>query len=186
VALTTGNATPTTAVRPATPTAAAPAQLATTGSETVVTKTLVPRTAASHSASAPEALLLSNTTLVPGEATILSGMGCDPGAEVVVLIDGKEVGLTMANGQGTFSTSLTPPDLGAGQATVVARCGSKTFTALVSMVATSRVSAPEGSVAVFGIFVLLGVVLVRGQVNSNGTRRRRRKRGASDLLDEIG
>jgi len=148
-----------------------------------------PSTASSGSGPLPVApgpLLLSSTTLVPGEATILSGAGCDPGAEVVVSIDGKQVGMTMANGQGTFSTSLTPPDLGAGQATVVASCGSKTFTALVSMVATSRASAPEGSVAVFGIFVLLGVVLVRGQVNSNGTRRRKRRRGASDLLDEIG
>jgi hypothetical protein len=66
-----------------------------------------------------------------------------------------------------------------GQVTVTATCGSKSFVAVATLVTTAKVSAPEGSVAVGGGFVLLGGVLVRGQFGSTaGRRRRRRRRGA--------
>jgi hypothetical protein len=53
--------------------------------------------------------------------------------------------------------------------------------ALLATVTTSTVSAPEGGAAIFGVFVLLGFVLLRGQFTSHGTHRRRR-RGAADVL----
>jgi hypothetical protein len=43
----------------------------------------------------------------------------------------------------------------------------------IAVVATSKVSTPEGSAAVFGVFVLLGMVLLRGQFGGNARRRRR-------------
>ena len=81
-----------------------------------------------------------------------------------------------------FSSSLTPQ--GVGQVTITAACGTKRFATEVSVVATSSASTPEGSVAVFGIFVLLGAVLVRGQFGGSATRRRRRRRGAMDILED--
>jgi len=102
---------------------------------------------------------------------------------VVVSIGGKTVGETTADSQGTFSTSITPPDLGAGLVTVTATCGSIQMATLLAFVVTSTVTAPEGGAAVFGVFVLLGFVLLRGQLSSNSTRRRRR-RGAADILAE--
>jgi hypothetical protein len=145
-----------------------------------------PSTAGSGSgplAGAPQTLELSRITLVPGQPTRMTGHGCAPGAEVVVSINGKEVARITANSQGTFSTSLTPPDQGVGEVTMTATCGSKTFAATVSLVTTSKVSAPEGGVAAGGAFVLLGGILVRGQFGSTSSRRRRRRRGASDILE---
>jgi hypothetical protein len=95
-------------------------------------------------------------------------------------VGGQVVGVATANGGGAFSSTVTPPTQGAGQVTITAACGSKRFVAVVSVVATSGVSAPEGSAAVFGIFVLLGVVLVRGQFGGAASRRRRRH-GAADI-----
>jgi hypothetical protein len=131
---------------------------------------------------APLTLGLSRITLVPGEPTVMTGRGCAPGANVVVSINGKEVDQIRANNHGTFSTSLTPLAQGVGQVTVSAVCGSKKFVAIANLVTTAKVSGPEGSVAVFGTFVLLGAVLVRGQFGSTAARRRRRRRGASEIL----
>jgi hypothetical protein len=134
-----------------------------------------PSTAGSNSLP-PKTLQLSRITLVPGQQTIMSGRGCAPGATVFVSINGKDVGQLTANSEGAFSTSLTPFDQGVGQVTVTARCGSKSFVAIANLVSTAKVSAPEGSVAVGGGFVLLGGVLVRGQFGSSASRRRRRRR----------
>ena len=134
-------------------------------------------------ASAPKALRLSRITLVPGQATVMTGHGCAPDADVVVFIGKEEVEQITANSQGTFSTSLTPPDLGVGQVTITVVCGPKRFVAEATLVTTAKVSGPESSVAVGGAFVLLGAVLVRGQFGSTTNRRRRRRRGVSDFVD---
>jgi hypothetical protein len=102
---------------------------------------------------------------------------------VALFISGRVVGMATVNAQGTFSASLAPTDQGAGQVTVTASCGSKRFAAVLSTVATSTGTPPEGSVALFGIFVLLGAVLIRGQFGNATRRRRRRRVGASDILD---
>jgi hypothetical protein len=121
--------------------------------------------------------------VVPGEPTVLTGQGCVPGAQVVLSIAGKQVGLTTANSQGAFSTSYTPSGIAAGQVTITATCGAMKFATLLSMVTAAAVSAPEGSAAVFGTFVLLGAVLLRGQFGSRTRRRsRRRRRPASEVL----
>ncbi len=138
-----------------------------------------PSTAGS-STGPPATLQLSRVTLVPGQPTVMSGRGCAPGAAVLVSINGKRVGQLTADSQGAFSTSLTPFVQGVGQVRVTATCGSKSFVAVATLVTTAKVSAPEGSVAVGGAFVLLGGVLVRGQFGSTA-RRRRRRRGAPTI-----
>jgi hypothetical protein len=47
----------------------------------------------------------------------------------------------------------------------------------LSIVDTARASSPEGSAGVFGVFVLFGGLLVKGQY-PGGAARRRRKKGA--------
>ncbi len=144
--------------------------------------TPAPHVAASGSGpSAAKTLQVSRHTLVPGQPTVISGRGCAPGALVVVSIEGKEVELTRADSQGAFSASLAPPG-GVGQVTVTATCGSKKFVAVLTLVTTAKVSAPAGSVAAFGTFVLLGGLLVRGQFGTTSRRGRRKHRGASDVL----
>jgi uncharacterized membrane protein YgdD (TMEM256/DUF423 family) len=129
-----------------------------------------------------KSLTLSRGTVKPGETLEATGAGCAAKIPVVISIDGNNVGTTTTNDQGAFATSITPLDLGAGQVTVTATCGSTQLTALLATVATATVSSPEVSAGIFGVFVLLGLVLFRGQFTSNVTRRRRR-RGAADILD---
>ena len=114
----------------------------------------------------------------------MAGSGCAAGQPVVLSIAGKTVGRTTSNDQGEFSTSITPPNLGAGEVTVLATCGAVQVGTLLSTVITSQVTTPENGAAVFAVFVLLGFVLLRGQFNSNGTRRRRRSSGADILAEE--
>jgi len=123
-------------------------------------------------------LLLSHSTIVPGESTVATGWGCDPGQQVFLTIAGDQVGRAIADSQGMFSVPITPPGSGARDMTVLASCGSRTFGVLLSVVASSAVSTPEGVTAVFGVFVLLGLVLLWGEFGSSASRRRRKQRRA--------
>ena len=114
------------------------------------------------------------------------GVGCAPGAPVVLAIGGTTVATTTADSSGAFSASITPPTQEAGKVTVTATCGSTQLATLLALVSTSTVSTPEGGAAVFSVFVLLGAVLLRGQFTSNVTHRRakhrRRRRSIADIL----
>ncbi len=127
--------------------------------------------------------MLSSKALVPGESLVLRGSGCAPGIEVPIFIDGRRVSSTTANSQGSFSAAVTPDQV--GQLTITAKCGAKTFVSFALVVATSKALSPAGSSAVFGVFVLLGVVLLRGQITGGGSTRRRRRRGAADVLASV-
>ena len=147
--------------------------------------TVRPSTSASTSTSTVSSgplsrLVLSSNALVPGESLVLRGSGCAPGIEVPIFIDGRRVGSTTANSQGSFSAAVTPDQV--GQLTITAKCGDKTFVSVALVVATSKALSPAGSSAVFGVFVLLGFVLLRGQITGGGSTRRRRRRGAADIL----
>ena len=148
--------------------------------------TVRPSTSASTSTSTVSSgplsrLVLSHNALVPGESLVLRGSGCAPGIEVPIFIDGRRVGSTTANSQGSFSAAVTPDQV--GQLTITAKCGDKTFVSVALVVATSKALSPAGSSpAVFGVFVLLGFVLLRGQITGGGSTRRRRRRGAADIL----
>ena len=103
---------------------------------------------------------------------------------MILVIDRKVVGRTTANAKGRFSATITPPGTGIGQFKVTASCGSRTFDVLLAVVSTSKLSSPEASTAVFGVFVLLGIVLLRGLFGGSGTRRRRKRPGTPDNLGE--
>jgi hypothetical protein len=116
--------------------------------------------------------------LVPGESTVVRGMGCVPESQVILTIAGNQVGQATANSQGAFSASIIPRGYKIGQETVTVSCGSRTFGVLLAVVATAVVRTPEGTTAVFGVFVLLGFVLLWGQFGTSASRRRRKRRGA--------
>lgn len=130
----------------------------------------------------PSRLHLQRGAVLPGQSTVVSGVGCPPGASVVIKIGGQTVRVTTASSQGAFSTSVIPPDRGTGRFAVTATCGTKQFSGSVSIVAPAAASAPEGVAAVFAVFILLGVVLVRGLLGSGVKRRRRRKQEAARAL----
>jgi hypothetical protein len=112
--------------------------------------------------------------VVPGQSTVISGTGCDRGVPVIVTIGGQQVGRSESTSSGAFSTRINPPDIGAGELSVKVSCGPVYLTS-IAVVATSKSTSPEGGAAIFGVFILLGFVLLRGQFN--GTSRRRRRSG---------
>ena len=67
---------------------------------------------------------------------------------------------------------------------MTASCGPRTFDVLLAVVSTSKLSSPEASTAVFGVFVLLGILLLRGLFGGGGSRRRRKRPGTPDNLGE--
>jgi len=86
---------------------------------------------------------------------------------------GRAVGTALSSATGTFSAWVTPPGVGAGQFALTVSCGAQ-LVAPLAVVASSSSTSPESEAALFGVFVLLGFVLLRGQFNTSGTRRRRR------------
>ena len=118
--------------------------------------------------------LLSQSAVDPGGSTTLHGQGCVPDSAVVFTLAGKPIGSTTANNQGTFSAIIAPPGTKIGQVTVTASCGTKTFDVALTLVSTAALHTPEGTTAVFGVFVLLGLVLLWGQFGSSASRRRKR------------
>jgi len=123
--------------------------------------------------------------VIPGESTTATGVGCVPGSQVVLAIGSTNVGYGTADSQGAFAVSFTPSSQLTGLRQVTATCGSLQLATLLAVVTTSTVSTPEGAAGVFGVFILLGAVLLRGQFTSNVTRRRRRRnRGAKEILEQ--
>jgi hypothetical protein len=120
--------------------------------------------------------LLSHSTIDPGGSTELHGEGCVPGNQVVLTFDGNVVGQTTANNQGMFSASIVPHGYKIGQETVTVSCGSRTFGVELAVVSTAAARTPESTTAVFGVFVLLGLVLLWGQFGSSASRRRKHRR----------
>ena len=116
---------------------------------------------------------LTHSTLDPGGSTRVHGDGCPADDQVTLTLDGIVVGTTTANSDGAFSASIIPHGYKIGQETVTVTCGTRTFGVLLSVVSTSVIKTPESTTAVFGVFVLLGLVLFWGQLNTRGKRRRR-------------
>ncbi len=125
-------------------------------------------------------LLLAPAVLKPGGSTVASGDGCPPGSAVTVTVGDKPVASTTANDQGAFSTPISPGRSLTGQQKVTATCGPTELSTVLSFVVTSTLTAPEAGAATFGVFVLLGFVLLRGQFM---TLVRRRRRPATDDLE---
>ena len=145
------------------------------------TPTPVPTPVAVHTAS----LILSSPAIIPGASTTASGTGCTPESPVDLSILGHTVATTTADQAGDFSAPVSPP-AGSGQFTVIATCGAVQLTAFLDVVASAESSNPEGGAAVFCVFVLIGVVLLRGQFSISSRQRRRRRRSAADILGTSG
>ncbi|HUC03914.1 MAG TPA: putative Ig domain-containing protein [Acidimicrobiales bacterium] len=132
----------------------------------------------------PPVITLSTSTLVPGESTTVRGEGCAAGSTVQLVLDGHPVGSTTATAAGRFTATVVPQSADIGPHTLTATCGSTREAVVVTMVALSKLSTPESGAAIFCVFILLGLILLRGQYYTNGTRRRR-KRTAAEMLDDV-
>jgi len=126
-------------------------------------------------------LTLSQSSISPYGSTVVRGAQCPPGSQVVISVDGRRESVTNADDQGRFSFRLAPGSLPVGPHQVTAACGWLSQSTTLNAVVTSTASTPESSAAAFGAFVLLGVVLLRGQFDTSATRRRKR-RSADEVL----
>jgi hypothetical protein len=115
---------------------------------------------------------LSPDVLKPGGTTIANGNGCAPGSNVTITIDSRLIASATADAQGAFSANVTPDKSFSGEQTVKATCGANQLATLLTLEVTSRVSTPEAGAATFAVFVLLGFVLLRGQITTRIRRRR--------------
>jgi hypothetical protein len=69
-------------------------------------------------------LTIDDATLAPGQQFHLSGTGCAPASTVVVRLDGRQLGVTHADGDGDFVfVGTVPPGTAPGQHTLSAVCG---------------------------------------------------------------
>jgi uncharacterized repeat protein (TIGR01451 family) len=165
------------------PTSGGPAALTSPGAPAPGAPGALPPVAPGFHAGPGAGLTLSPSSISPGGSTVVSGVGCPADTPVVIAIDGKTVGHSRSDGRGRFSTRITPPStLKVGPHRVTATCGPVTLSATLNVVVTTSTnSIPEGAAAAFAVFVLLGVILLRGQFDTNASSRRRR-RGAADVL----
>jgi hypothetical protein len=97
-------------------------------------------------------------SIAPGEDLTVSGAGCVPGEKVVLAIDGTNLAVTKADGQGAFQiTAPTPGDLPVGRHSLVATCGDQSVDSPLDVVLTSSVQgiggAPAAIITVFGLFL---------------------------------
>ena len=67
---------------------------------------------------------VDDSTVVAGQSVVASGTGCGAGDTVTFSIDGTTLGTTTASSTGTYSSTVTIPDLPDGTYTLNATCGS--------------------------------------------------------------
>jgi hypothetical protein len=108
----------------------------------------------------PAGLVLDRSAVKPGQALKVSGIGCLPNAPATVGLAGSVTTTASAGSDGTFQASLVlPSSLPVGRYTVVAQCGT-TFSTLVDVVHSRRVSSILLMVLA-AILILLGVAVGR-------------------------
>jgi hypothetical protein len=91
------------------------------------------------------------------------------------------VGSARANANGAFSTHFYPSALRPGEHELKASCG-RTLSASLAMVVTSTSSTAEQIAALLTVFVILGVLLLKGQYGSRSRFWRRSEK--SELPDD--
>jgi len=109
----------------------------------------------------PVIALASPSAVAGGEATI-RGRGCPHNVPVVVTIDGREVGRSVASGHGEFETRLDLRDVDVGRRVVLARCGSITLQSTVDVVinTTAPAAGPAAIVSMLALFGIIGMIFL--------------------------
>ena len=138
---------PTTTVAPATTTTTAPP----------------PTTVVRPTTTLPPTIDLDRFAISPGEQVVATATGCDPNAPVTLVVEGREVGRTVADGSGRFTVPLDVQDLAVGRYVVVARCGPSLTTGF-DVVLTSKRDPGTSTVAVLLLFFLLAAAAIRRQM----------------------
>ncbi|MFX0573623.1 hypothetical protein [Nocardia nepalensis] len=103
----------------------------------------------------PAGLELTPSAIGPGGDVTAAGSGCDPQAQVSLLVGETSVGSTVAGVDGGFRAPLALTSIDVGRYQVTARCG-RTLSAPLDVVLVSRISAATSTLTVILFFLLLG------------------------------
>ncbi|MGH9154935.1 MAG: Calx-beta domain-containing protein [Acidimicrobiales bacterium] len=137
----------------------------TTTSSTTTTSTTVPEPPPPPEPGPDDvaALELDRSSAPPGREAVATGQGCRPGDEVVLSIEGAEVGRAVADAEGVFQAQITIPDGALGSLPLLARCGGLALESSIDVVLTTAAGgAGSGAVAaVLCSFVLVGLLIFR-------------------------
>ncbi|WP_433726356.1 hypothetical protein ACQP0C_32910 [Nocardia sp. CA-129566] len=106
-------------------------------------------------AARPAGLELTPSAIGPGSDVIAAGSGCDPQAQVSLLVGETPVGSTVAGADGGFRAPLVLTSIEVGRYQVTAQCG-RTLSAPLDVVLVSRISAATSTLTVILFFLLIG------------------------------
>jgi hypothetical protein len=130
-----------------------------------------------------EDLTVSDSRVVRGQSITISGGGAEPGATVQIIIGGRVVATTTADGDGNFSASFSiPAGLEVGTYTVTAVSNGEVLSSLQVAVASGSASSGSssdlpftGSTTLPGIGIGVGLIAL-GSTLLMLSRRRRSQR----------
>ncbi|WP_433194204.1 hypothetical protein ACQP1G_36380 [Nocardia sp. CA-107356] len=106
-------------------------------------------------AAQPAGLELTPSAIGLGDDVTAAGSGCDPQAQVSLLVGETPVGSTVAGADGVFRSPLALTSIEVGRYQVTARCG-RTLSAPLDVVLVSRISAATSTLTVILFFLLIG------------------------------
>ncbi|WP_252190328.1 MULTISPECIES: hypothetical protein [unclassified Rhodococcus (in: high G+C Gram-positive bacteria)] len=105
-------------------------------------------------------LVFTAAAVAPGEAVTMAGAGCPPDAEVLLSVDGAQVGGVRADDTGVFRAPLRAVGADVGRHDVSADCG-PTFAAPLDIVLVSQATGSTATAVVIVFFLLVGLSIYR-------------------------
>ena len=105
-------------------------------------------------------LVFAAAAVEPGEAVTMAGAGCPPDAEVLLSVDGAQVGGVRADDTGVFRAPLRAVGADVGRHDVSADCG-PTFAAPLDIVLVSQATGSTATAVVIVFFLLVGLSIYR-------------------------
>ncbi|MEV6244154.1 hypothetical protein [Lentzea sp. NPDC051838] len=157
---TTTQPPPTTTTRP-------PLVTTTTTPPATTTTTDTPSSSSSGTSSASEppgdgVLVLDKGNIQPGEDLTATGKGCPTGASVTLRSLGQEVGKTVADDKGEFTSPVKFTNIEPGRHTVRAECGI-VLVGNVDVTLSSSSGGTTSTLVVLLFFLLVGAAMLRRQ-----------------------
>ncbi|WP_245778199.1 hypothetical protein [Lentzea xinjiangensis] len=134
-----------------------------------VTTTTTPPSSSQPSSSASEpagpgagVLVLDKENIQPGDDLTATGTGCPGGADVTLKSLGQDVGRTVADENGEFTSPVRFTDIEPGRHKVRAECGI-TLVGNVDVTLSSSSGGTTGTLVVLLFFLLVGAAMLRRQ-----------------------
>lgn len=131
----------------------------------------------------PDELVLSlaKPSGLPGGTASVSGLGCEPGSRVVLTIEGRRAGQTIADPSGAFSAVVDLPRLPLGVYELRAQCGDAEQAVPITLVISGSAAAAPGAAAAAGVVLAFFVLVASIFLLGNGGAERARVAGYDEL-----